>query len=268
MIKKFLLCGIAILFASCASAQEVFWGYDEQNRELLIPPECDSVQETSELYEIGMRLFEENGYASRGASYCLLAAAMENHPKAQYQVATMYHKGILLPKSDLAAYKWATLAALNGEEEADRLGASIEQFLSTQDIELSTRSLDALLPMIMENSKREVEDNIKKQALLKQAIKAVNAEVRDLKKYGRIRPATIKKNKEAQQALNERLNGLDVAGEDEEDLPKVQKGKVKEKSNKKVSVNSASDKQKGRAKPNEAIYSQQDLNDIPMPSSI
>ena len=254
-----------MLFASCVCAQEVFWGYDEDNRELMIPPECDSVQEASELYEVGMRLLEETGYARRGASYCLLAAAMDNHPRAQYQVAQMYHKGILLPKSDLAAYKWATLAALNGDEDADRLGATMEQFLSIQDIELSTQSLDALLPVITQNFQQQLEAEKKKQALIKQSIKAVNAEVQDLKKYGYIRQKTIDKNKQATQALNEKLNGvtsLDNLKKNEEIVP--------ENSSKQATATVNNDKsiRTGRAKANESIYSQRDLNDIPMPSSI
>ena len=125
MLKRLFLIGFVVLFAPAVMAQEVFWGFDEDNRELIIPPECDSSLTAQELFDAGMRLMEETGYAKQGAPYCLLAAALDNHSEAQYQVARLYQKGILLPKSDLAAYKWATVAALNGHADADRLGASI-----------------------------------------------------------------------------------------------------------------------------------------------
>ena len=104
-----------------------------------------------ELYEIGMHFLEEPGYVRQGAGYCLLAAAQLGNVDAQYQVAQMYHKGLALPKSDLAAYKWATLAALNGHEEADKFGASIEQFLSIDDIQDSTSTLGDSLSLIRQS---------------------------------------------------------------------------------------------------------------------
>ena len=267
MLKKFLLLAFILLFAPCVLAQEVFWGYDEQGKELIVPPECDSDQKADELYEIGMHLFEETGYARQGASYCLLAAAMDNHPQAQYQVAHMYHKGILLPKSDLAAYKWATLAALNGNEEGDKLGAGIEQFLSIQDIELSTKSLESLLPIITKNTQQKLDDEVKKQALIKQSIKAVNAEVADLKKYGYIRKKTITSNKRAAEDLNNRLNG--VASVSDSMMLDDEMLEGEEKTN---SVRPAAYKKRAspteRAKANESIYSSRDLDEIPMPSSI
>ena len=110
-----------------------------------------------------MRLLEETGYAKQGAPYCLIAAALDNHTEAQYQVARLYQKGILLPKSDLAAYKWATLAALNGHAEADRLGANIEQFLSIQDIEASTKSLADLIPVIAQATQKELDVEVAKK---------------------------------------------------------------------------------------------------------
>ena len=265
MLKKFLLLSTILFVASAAFAQEVFWGYDEQNKELIVPPECDSDQKADELYETGMRLFDETGYARQGASYCLLAAAMDNHAKAQYQVAYMYHKGILLPKSDLAAYKWATLAALNGNEDGDKLGAGIEQFLSIQDIEVSTKSLESLLPVITQSTKTKLEEEKKKQAQIKQAIKAVNAEVADLKKYGYIRKQTMNANKKAAELLNAKLDTL-YNGENSDNMEvsaaKPSPNIVRPAAYKERAVATE------RAKANESIYSARDLNEIPMPSSI
>lgn len=256
MQKKILLAIIALFCAFPVLAQEVFWGYDEENKELIVPPECDSALETDELYEVGMRLFNETGYARQGASYCLLVAAMDNHPKAQYQIAYMYYKGILLPKSDLAAYKWATLAALNGDEEGDKLGASIEQFLSIQDIELSTKSLESVLPVITKNTQQQLENEKKKQQLIKETIKAVDAEVRDLKKYGYIRLTTQQNN---QQKLENLKLALDTQ-QNVSDTSATQKT-VNVPAQARTSTNQ-------RAKANEAIFPPKDLDNVPMPSSI
>ena len=254
-MKKFLLFCIILLISPCVLAQEAFWGYDEENRELIIPPECDGSLEADELYELGMRLFNETGYARQGASYCLLAAAMDNHPEAQYQIAHMYHKGLLLPKSDLAAYKWATLGALNGNEDADKLGASIEQFLSIQDIEASTRSLESLLPTITESTKQRLQKEIEKQAQIKQSIKSIKAEIADLKKYGRIRKQTIQANKQSAEKLKEIISES-VQASNIDTTPAISSSTIKERRDKTQ-----------RARKDESIYSQRDLDAIPMPAS-
>ena len=156
MFKKGLFLAGLLLLTPCVQAQEAFWAFDDEGKELIIPPECDEVFEADELYEIGMRLLDETGYARQGAAYCLLAAALDGHVEAQYQVAHMYHKGIGLPKSDLAAYRWATLSALNGSEEGDRLGAGIEQFLSIQDIQAATDSLNSMMGTIKDQWQNKI----------------------------------------------------------------------------------------------------------------
>ncbi len=259
MLKNILFFCMSLLIAPCVLAQEVFWGYDEDNKELIVPPECDGVQEADELYEVGMRLFEETGYAKQGSSYCLLAAAMENHPAAQFQIAHMYHKGILLPKSDLAAYKWATLAALNGNEDGDKLGASIEQFLSIDDIEAATKSLDALIPVIAENTTKVLSTEKEKQTTLKTNIKAVNAEVRDLKKYGRIQEKTILANKAAaaeSETTTEQTASKTETPSAQTPANKQRPALFKERTN-----------TKERAKANESIFSDRDLENVPLPSA-
>lgn len=237
MLKKLLLIGFMVLLTSAAMAQEVFWGFDEDNRELIVPPECDNTFEAQELFDIGMRLLDETGYAKQGAPYCLLAAALDNHSEAQYQVARLYQKGILLPKSDLAAYKWATLAALNGHQEADQMGANIEQFLSIQDIEASTKSLENLIPIIAENTQKELSAEVAKQEKLKQEISTAKQDIKDLKQYGRIK--THQK--------------------------KVASAEIKSDSKKKSILSQAKENKAERAKENESIFSQEDLDNAPMP---
>ena len=244
MLKKLFLTASLVLFMSSAIAQEVFWGFDENNRELIVPPECDSNLDAQELFETGMKLLEETGYAKQGAPYCLIAAALDNHTEAQYQVARLYQKGILLPKSDLAAYKWATLAALNGHAEADRLGANIEQFLSIQDIEASTNSLQNLIPTIAQNTQKELDAEIAKQEKIKEEIDTAVKDIKDLKKYGKIRSESKRKT-----SANKKKD--------------TQKKKKKEKS----ILTQERENRTERAKANESIFSQEDLDNAPMPST-
>ena len=249
MLKKLLLLSFLVLSAPALQAQEVFWGFGEDNRELIIPPECDNSMEAEELFEVGMRLLEETGYAKQGAPYCIMAAALDNHVEAQYEVARLYHKGILLPKSDLAAYKWATLAALNGHQEADLLGANIEQFMSIQDIEASTKSLTSLIPVIAQNTQEKLQAEITKQEKLKAEIEFAEKDIADLKQFGKIMPRA-----EEEVALPSSSTAK------AESLPK--------KTASKSVLGQARENREERAAPNESIFSQQDLDNAPLPSSI
>lgn len=247
MLKKILLLSFLVLSAPALQAQEVFWGFGEDDRELIVPPECDNSLEAEELFEIGMRLLEETGYAKQGAPYCIMAAALDNHVEAQYEVARLYHKGILLPKSDLAAYKWATLAALNGHHEADLLGANLEQFMSIQDIEASTKSLTSLIPVIAQNTQEKLQAEVEKQEKLKAEIEFAKKDIADLKKFGKIMPR------------EEIAPPSPVSGAKTES--------VKKSSSKSV-LGQARENREERAKPNESIFSEQDLENAPMPSTI
>ena len=251
MFKKILLLSFLVLSAPALQAQEVFWGFGEDNRELIIPPECDTSLEAEELFEVGMRLLEETGYAKQGAPYCIMAAALDNHIEAQYEVAKLYHKGILLPKSDLAAYKWATLAALNGHQEADLLGANIEQFMSIQDIEASTKSLTSLIPVIAQNTQAKLQAEIDKQEKLKAEIEFAKKDIADLKKFGKIMP----REEETPSITNQKE-------------AKADKTVATKKTPSKSVLGQARENREERAKPNESIFSEQDLNNAPMPSSI
>ncbi len=245
MLKKWLLIGF-LLVAPALSAQEAFWGFDDNGEEMIIPPECDTTFDPEELYDIGKRLLDETGSARMGAGYCLLSSAFAGNVDAQYEVAKMYHKGIGLPKSDLAAYKWATLAALNGSEGADQLGASIEQFLSIQDIEVSTKSLGDLIKTIKTNREEELAAEIKSQEELKIQLSELKKDISDLETYGQIRPRAKPK------AVTD-----DNAGAD----------KKKQSTKPALKKTATAAKQRTQpAKANEPIFSQNDLNMAPMPT--
>ncbi len=255
MLKKLFFIVLMVFGTSTAMAQEVFWGFDENDRELIVPPECDNTLDSEELFSAGMRLLEETGYAKQGAPYCLLAAALDNHAEAQYQVARLYQKGILLPKSDLAAYKWATLGALNGHADADRLGATLEQFLSIQDIEAATRSLDGLLPTLTEAAQQKLDEEDIKQEKLKEGIALALRDAKDLKKYGKILPH----NDDEEEAVTEKA---EKKAQKEEKRPSLTK-----KKNQKTILSQAREKRTERAKANGSIFSKADLENAPMPSA-
>ena len=241
MFKKALLLGFLLLSAPALQAQEVFWGFDENDRELIIPPECDDSLAPQELFDVGIRLLEETGYARQGAPYCLMAAALDGHVEAQYEVARLYHKGGLLPKSDLAAYKWATLAALSGHPQADLLGANIEQFLSIQDIEISTKSLTNLIPVISDTAQRKLWAEVDKQEKIKQQIAWTKKDIRDLKAYGRMFP---------REAVETPKTEVSVSGKS------------------KSVIGVARQNNQERARANEPIFSQRDLDNAPMPTAL
>lgn len=249
MLKKWLLIGF-LLMAPGVMAQEAFWGFDDNGDEMIIPPECDTTFDADELYDIGIRLLDETGSARMGAAYCLLSSAFAGHVGAQLEVAKMYHKGIGMPKSDLAAYKWATLAALNGNEEADQLGASIEQFLSIQDIELSTNSLANLIGTI--KMTREQELAAEKQAYedMKTQLSELKKDISDLERYGKIRPRA--KPKQTATATGTTASG--TTGSAGTTRPTLTKS------------GGAPQPRTQPARANEPIFSQNDLNMAPMPT--
>ena len=255
MLKKIFLLVFLVLSAPTLQAQEVFWGFGEDDRELIIPPECDNSLEAEELFETGMRLLDETGYAKQGAPYCLMAAALDNHIEAQYEVARLYHKGILLPKSDLAAYKWATLAALNGHREADLLGAGIEQFMSIQDIEASTKSLTSLIPVIAQNTQERLQAELDKQNKLKAEIAFTKKDIADLKMFGKIMPRTIEET-------------VATVNQNAQTMPAKDTSVSTKMISSKSVLGQARENREERAKPNESIFSQQDLDNAPMPSTI
>lgn len=250
MFKKFLLVGF-LLISPMAFAQEAYWSFDDEGREMIIPPECDETFDADELYEIGMRLLDETGYVKQGAAYCLLASAFAGNANAQYQVAEMYHKGISMPKSDLAAYKWATLAALNGSEEADRLGAGIEQFLSIQDIELSTNSLGSMIGTMKSTKEAELAQTQATYDELKERLKTLKKEVSDLEMFGKILPAQKAKATSAQKGTTK--PALSTTAQNTTPKPSLTSLKKPEPRTE-------------RARPNEPIFNKADLDAAPMPT--
>lgn len=168
-MRSYLQTGffIGLLFlTSLAQAQTPFWVFDANNNEVDIPVQCDGqfdetrggvIMPTPEdLFEHGEIFMQEKGNAKNGAAYCFLAAALQGHLESQFRVAQLYNKGIILPQNELAAYKWAFIAALNGHHEAEQMALTLEQYLSTEDISLATQSIEGLIPMMTDRKKSEL----------------------------------------------------------------------------------------------------------------
>lgn len=169
-MKRFLLATVVsfsvFVGAQNALAQGAFWSYDEDGREAVIPSQCDGQFDESrggvfmptpeELFEQGEAFLVEQGPSRVNAGYCLISAALQGHVEAQYRLAQLYNKGIVLPQNDLVAYKWAYIAALSGHKEAEQLALMLEQFMSAEDVQLATSSIQDMIP----------EMTAKKQAVL------------------------------------------------------------------------------------------------------
>lgn len=166
-MKKILTTAFVFLWATSAPAQ-VFWTFDDNQNPVLIPTECeghfDEVRggvfnpSIEELYEYGRTFLSspELTVKQQGA-YCLLSAALQGHAKSQFLLAQMYEQGKILPQDDLSAYKWAFMAALNGEKEAERYTLTLEQFLTTDELERTNAAIQETRMKVQENIQKQME---------------------------------------------------------------------------------------------------------------
>ena len=189
MFKKTLFClTLGLFFSTSGQAQLAFWNYDDKNEESQIPVECDATFDESRggvfmptVDELAKRgeafLLNPDPVERNKAGYCLIAAALKGHIPSQYRVSQLYAKGIVLPQDDLSAYRWAFLASLNGHEEAAKHALLLERFLTTQEIELATASVQALLPDITGRYKRELAAHQSRVDAKKAHLEEINDEI-------------------------------------------------------------------------------------------
>ena len=123
-MKKILLLTLALMACS-ASAQNLFWSFNDEQEPMTIAPECDArfdevrggvfMPSVEDVYQYGNIFLENQSYEiKRQAPYCFLVAALNGNADAQFKLAQMYNRGDVLPQDDLSAYKWAFISALNG----------------------------------------------------------------------------------------------------------------------------------------------------------
>ncbi|MBO7244341.1 MAG: sel1 repeat family protein [Alphaproteobacteria bacterium] len=184
------------LFLTCFSlssigfTQNAFWSFDTNDNELSIPLQCDGqFDETrggvflptpDELFDYGETFLLEKGKEKNNAAYCLLSAALQGHVEAQYRLAQLYNKGIIFPQNDLAAYKWSFLASLYGHKKAEQMALTLEQLLSTQDIDLATTSIKDMLPKITSIKNADLSKINQDLDTKKEELAKINKEIDDI----------------------------------------------------------------------------------------
>lgn len=189
-MKKLLFVGIfsiALCGAPVVQAQNAFWTFDEVGREASVPPQCDGqfdearggvfMPTADELFMQGEAFLGDRSSNRVNAGYCLLAAALQGHVGAQYRLAQLYSKGIVLPQNDLVAYKWAFIASMNGDREAERLALMLEQFLSTEDVQLATASIQSMLPEMLKKKQASLDEQQKILETKQVELEKINSEI-------------------------------------------------------------------------------------------
>lgn len=198
-------------------AQNAFWSYDENNQESFIPAQCDGqFDEThggvfmptpDELFDQGELFLLEKGETRNNAAYCLLSAAIQGHVKAQYRVAQLYNKGLVLPQNDIVAYRWAFLAALKGSKEAEQLALTLEQILTADEIKMATSTIESMLPQLTEEKNASLTEQEEILAQKKQELEEINKEIDELLgvKYNtpEIKPMTPQTDKGVQEEVSQ-----------------------------------------------------------------
>ena len=164
---KYLLL-IGMIFAVLpVQAQNAFWSFNDDQQPLTIAPECDArfeeirggvfMPSVDEVYQNGLAfLASPSDEIRRQAPYCFLSAALQGHADAQFQLAKMYNKGDILTQDDLSAYKWATIAAANGNKDAQAFVLSLEQVLSTQDLQVVSAEIKNNWDRIQDERRKEL----------------------------------------------------------------------------------------------------------------
>jgi len=168
-MKKYLIGMFCVSWVAVCSAQDVFWSFDDNQNPLPIPAECDAkfdeirggvfMPTMDDMYEYGMS-FIKNGALSvqQQGAYCLLGAALQGHPDAQLELARLYEEGHVLPQDDLSAYKWAFIAALNGNKPAEKITLMLEQLLTTADLERTSAAIQETRMQIQQTLQKKLEE--------------------------------------------------------------------------------------------------------------
>ena len=146
---------------------------------MTIAPECDARFEeirggvfmptVDEVYQHGLNfLADSSEEVRRQAPYCFLSAALQGNADAQFQLAKLYNKGDILPQDDLSAYKWAFIAALNGNKEAEQFTLNLEQVLTTADLQATSAAIQQARVTIQENIQKQIAEIEQEMLELKQ----------------------------------------------------------------------------------------------------
>ena len=188
-MKKYLFTVFCIGWAGLCSAQDLFWSFDDNQNPLTIPAECDAkfdeirggvfMPTVDEMYEYGMAFLKNSALSvQQQGAYCLLGAALQGHKDAQLEMAQLYAGGRVIPQDDLSAYKWAFIAALNGNKEAEKLTLMLEQYLTTADLELTSGAIQETRMQIQQNLQKKLEEERQQAAEDKAKLEEMHSEIR------------------------------------------------------------------------------------------
>lgn len=191
-MKKILSVLLVFMWVSPVLAQESFWTFDDKQEPVLIPSECeghfDEVRggvfnpSIEDLYEYGRTFLKSADLkVKQQGAYCILSAALQGHSKSQFLLAQMYEQGKILPQDDLSAYKWAFMAALRGEKEAERYTLTLEQFLTTDELERTNAAIQETRMKVQENIQRQMDEENKK---IVQERETLTRLAKEIQKYG------------------------------------------------------------------------------------
>ena len=184
-MKKYLVGMLCVSWASLCSAQDLFWSFDDGQNPLTIPAECDAkfdeirggvfMPTMDEMYEYGMAFIKNEALSvQQQGAYCLLGAALQGHPDAQLEMAQLYANGRVLPQDDLSAYKWAFIAALNGNKPAEKFTLLLEQYLTTEDLERTSGAIQETRMQIQQNLQQKLEEERQQVAEDKAKLEEMN----------------------------------------------------------------------------------------------
>ena len=188
-MKKYLIGILCVSWVGLCSAQDLFWSFDDTQTPLPIPAECDAkfdeirggvfVPTVDEMYDYGMSFVKNSALSvQQQGAYCLLGAALQGHSDAQFEIAKLYEAGRVLPQSDLNAYKWAFIAALNGNKPAEKMTLILEQFLTTKDLELTSGAIGDTRIQIQQNLQSRLEEEKQKLQENKAKLDQMHSEIR------------------------------------------------------------------------------------------
>ena len=186
---KYLIVFLFLGWTTQVFSQDMFWSFDDLQNPLTIPAECDAkfdeirggvfMPTVDEMYEYGMAFLKNSALSvQQQGAYCLLGAALQGNPNAQLEMAKLYEEGRVLPQDDLSAYKWAFIAALNGNKAAEKKTLFLEQYLTTSDLEKTSAAIQETRMQIQ----RTMEEKLKEEQQLttenKEKLHQMHSEIR------------------------------------------------------------------------------------------
>lgn len=196
-MKKIFTTAMLLLIGTSAMAQGTYWTFDDNQQPVLIPAECeghfDEIRggvfnpSIDELYEYGITfLSSQDLTVKQQGAYCIVSAALQGHTQSQFILAQLYEQGKVLPQDDLSAYKWSFIAALSGEKEAERYALTLEQFLTTDELERTNGAIQETRMKVQENIQKVLNEQKDK---IEQERQELTRLAQEIKSYGGSMPA-------------------------------------------------------------------------------